>query len=999
MCKRNILTIVALAILVLAVGQVQAETVNVPNGTFHMYKPGTNYTVIAPYPGDGYCNGGFGENIPWLNATITYGDGTSGTTVDIPGWITPLESQGSPTQTAQLFSIGYDETDGSSCLNCFGAWSGQNGNLAESADSLGNLAAGSNYTLSAMVIGDAAPVTFELRAGGVAIPPSSSVTPAAPSDWEVISRTYQAGDLVAYVGQPLTIVVGTSRPGPGDPDLTGTRGRFDNISLSYEPLFPASGPIPADEATDVVRDVVLDWNPGVTAVNRDVYFGETFDDVNSATTGTAPHQGNQVETTFDPGRLKFGQTYFWRIDEVNAPPDSTIFTGDVWSFTVELIAYPIENVTATASSSIEGEGAENTVNGSGLDPNDLHSTDPEAMWISEAGDPGSASIQYEFDKPYKLHEMLVWNYNGGSILTMYGLKEVTIEYSTDGTNFSQLENVPEFVQATGGQGYPANTTVAFNGAAAKYVKIIANNNWGGGAGFFNQYGLSEVRFFGIPVYATKPYPDPGATDVDLDVVLGWKAGREAASHDVYVSADPNALTLAGPATEPVFDTASLDLALSQTYHWRVDEVNDAETPTTWQGDIWNFSTPEYLVVDDFESYNDLNPDDPDSKRIFLTWIGGDDDPDNGSQVGHDLYPFAELTTVNSGKQSMPLYYNNTNATNSEAAVDIDDLAIDRDWTKHGIKALTLRFYGDTNNSVEKMYVKIGGVKVPYDGIAENLTRMGWQMWYIDLASNGVNPGNVTELTIGFEPIGAVGGYGVVLIDDIRLYSHDRQLIEPVDPGAESLVAAWNFDEGNGTVATDSSGSGLNGTIVDAAWETGIQGSALLFNGVSSYVNIDGFKGITAVDGVQQAFTISNWIKTTTDGEMVTWGLQGAATRLSWRVESGILRTEHAAGNLRSDTPVNDDEWHHVALVVTEGASLRVPATQFYLDGLPDTTNSGSDTPYNLTPDSDVRIGMSGPQGGRFFTGLIDEVQLYDRALTGGELLWLAGGTQPYDKPF
>jgi len=336
MCKRNIFTIVAVAILVLAVGQVQAVEVTVPNGTFHMYKPGTNYTVIAPYPGDGYCNGGFGENIPWLNATITYGDGTSGTTVDIPGWITPLESQGSPTQTAQLFSIGYDETDGSSCLNCFGAWSGQNGNLAESAESLGNLAGGGNYTLSAMLIGNPDPVTFELRAGGVALIPSSSVTPVTPSDWEVISRTYQAGDLAAYVGQPMTIVVGTSRPGEGEPELTGTRGRFDNISLSYEPLFPASGPIPADEATDVVRDVVLDWNPGMTAVNRDVYFGETFDDVNSATTSSAPYRGNQVETTFVPGRLEFGQTYFWRIDEANAPPDSTIFTGSVWSFTVEL---------------------------------------------------------------------------------------------------------------------------------------------------------------------------------------------------------------------------------------------------------------------------------------------------------------------------------------------------------------------------------------------------------------------------------------------------------------------------------------------------------------------------------------------------------------------------------------------------------------------------------------------------------------------------------------
>jgi len=59
-----------------------------------------------------------------------------------------------------------------------------------------------------MLIGDAAPVTFELRAGGVALIPSSSVTPVAPGDWEVISRTYNAADIVAYVGQPMTIVVG-----------------------------------------------------------------------------------------------------------------------------------------------------------------------------------------------------------------------------------------------------------------------------------------------------------------------------------------------------------------------------------------------------------------------------------------------------------------------------------------------------------------------------------------------------------------------------------------------------------------------------------------------------------------------------------------------------------------------------------------------------------------------------------------------------------------------
>ncbi|MHC4542219.1 MAG: hypothetical protein ACYS74_20940 [Planctomycetota bacterium] len=49
---------------------------------------------------------------------------------------------------------------------------------------------------------------------------------------------------------------------------------------------------------------------------------------------------------------------------------------------------------------------------------------------------------------------------------------------------------------------------------------------------------------------------------------------------------------------------SSDLDLGSTYYWRIDEVNDAETPTTWQGDLWNFTTQEVIVVEDFEDYND-----------------------------------------------------------------------------------------------------------------------------------------------------------------------------------------------------------------------------------------------------------------------------------------------------------------------------------------------------------------------------------------------------------
>jgi hypothetical protein len=86
----------------------------------------------------------------------------------------------------------------------------------------------------------------------------------------------------------------------------------------------ARAPRPADEATDVPRDVVLSWTTGEFAALHDVYFGTAFDDVNDAgrdnPTGVLLSQG-QAAAAFDPpGVLDFAQTYYWRIDEVNAHP-------------------------------------------------------------------------------------------------------------------------------------------------------------------------------------------------------------------------------------------------------------------------------------------------------------------------------------------------------------------------------------------------------------------------------------------------------------------------------------------------------------------------------------------------------------------------------------------------------------------------------------------------------------------------------------------------------
>ncbi|UCD49430.1 MAG: carbohydrate binding domain-containing protein, partial [Phycisphaerales bacterium] len=206
---------------------------------------------------------------------------------------------------------------------------------------------------------------------------------------------------------------------------------LDRLYFGAEPPLPRrdlpTNPEPADEATDVWRDADLAWTPGAFAQAHDVYLGSDFNDVNTASRADPMDllvsQG-QGAATYDAGRLAYDQTYYWRVDEVNGPPDNAVIKGPVWSFTTEPFVYPIANVVATSNAlSSPTEQPVNAVDGSGLDENDLHSTTTSAMWLGSPGD-DPIYIQFEFDRLYKLHEMLVWNYNAEfEMILGFGLKD------------------------------------------------------------------------------------------------------------------------------------------------------------------------------------------------------------------------------------------------------------------------------------------------------------------------------------------------------------------------------------------------------------------------------------------------------------------------------------------------------------------------------------------------------------------------------------------------
>lgn len=301
------------------------------------------------------------------------------------------------------------------------------------------------------------------------------------------------------------------------------------------------------------------------------------------------------------------------------------------------------------------------------------------------------------------------------------------------------------------------------------------------------YAMSQAEILktmrGDLLRAQNPSPADGSTpDIKRAMPLIWSPGEKAAQHDVYFGKDEFAVDIADTS-----DTTGIyrgrQTAATYTppegvewdggaYYWRIDEFNTDGTITT--GGIWSFTVADFLLVDDFESYTD---DDANNEAIWQHWIDGFTVPNNGSQVGELLPPYAEQTIVHGGRQSMPLYYYNTaGVTNSEAVLT---LTAPRDWTSHDIAELSLWFFGESANIAEPLYVAIsnaGGTPVVAANADPAATQIDvWSEWRIPLlvfADQGINLRNVDKIAIGLggqSGMASTGGSGKMYIDDIRLY--------------------------------------------------------------------------------------------------------------------------------------------------------------------------------------------------------------------------------------
>jgi hypothetical protein len=258
--------------------------------------------------------------------------------------------------------------------------------------------------------------------------------------------------------------------------------------------------------------------------------------------------------------------------------------------------------------------------------------------------------------------------------------------------------------------------------------------------------------------------------------LSWSAGENASQHDVYFGTDEKAVDNAD-ASDTTGVYRGRQAATSYTpaegvewgggpYYWRIDEFNTDGSIV--KGRVWVFWSADYITVDDFESYNDLDPSDAASNRIFHAWLDGFDNPAiNGSIIGYGNPPFTEQTIVHSGNQSMPFFYDN-GVGKSEATLT---LSYPRDWTEEGVGILSLWLYGDASNAPETIYVVLNGTAGVDNDNPNAAQTASWTEWTIELQEFGLNLTNVDTITLGLgnRSNPAAGGSGMVFFDDIRLY--------------------------------------------------------------------------------------------------------------------------------------------------------------------------------------------------------------------------------------
>ncbi|MHC4206436.1 MAG: LamG domain-containing protein, partial [Planctomycetota bacterium] len=513
----------------------------------------------------------------------------------------------------------------------------------------------------------------------------------------------------------------------------------------------AYDPVPSDGSKYLAADVTtLSWTAGFEAKLHTIYFGDDYDTVANATGGT--QQGDASYTTES---LELDKTYYWRVDEFDG---TNTLTGDVWSFTTQpeiLVSDPnlvgwwkLDEGSGSIALDWSGHDNHGTLaddpawvpgyDGDALEfdgTNDTVrlSTGPAlagpidlsvAAWIKTAADSAGVIIQQR-NGGYNGEYRLMVNGSGQLDFMLYGDSDYQYTFATSRTvNDDSWHHVAAVRQGQNGYIYvdgklEASETGTIRGLDST-IQVAIGADIRDSVNYFNGT-IDDVRLYnkalteeeiqqvmrGDPLIAWGPSPANGSTpDIDTALPLSWSPGDNVSQHDVYFGTDQDAVADADTSTADIYRGRQNGTSYTPPegvewgggpYYWRIDEYNTDGSIS--KGKIWRFTVADFILIDNFESY------DSGENQIWFSWHDGLGygapgtanyyaGNGTGAAVGDETSPsYMEESIVNSGGKSMPVAYdNNKQGYSTYSEVELT-LTAPRDWTKHELAELSLWFRG------------------------------------------------------------------------------------------------------------------------------------------------------------------------------------------------------------------------------------------------------------------------------------------------------------------
>jgi hypothetical protein len=490
-----------------------------------------------------------------------------------------------------------------------------------------------------------------------------------------------------------------------------------NFGLGIRLQPQAYSPSPSDGEIDVARNATLSWRKGMYAATHDVYFGIDFNAVNEATIDR-PHgvlvSTGTADLTYNPGLLfDYGQTYYWRVDEVNAPDNPGLYRGDVWKFTILnfILIDSFETYTDTQPYRVFDawtDGWGTAANGAIVGYSEPDWTKNQHYVETLLSHSGKQCMPYSYNNDGKYSEATLKMADALKDWTQAGVDALSFWYRGYAAYVGGFQSLPDGVYEVTGAGADI---------------------WAGADEF--HFAYKEVPSGNVTIIAKVESLDPLNKDTKAGVMVRDSLDAGAA----------NAALLLTPDTTKGLRYQVRSSASAATVR------NDADMDPNAMAPYWlKLTRTSGGLIRAYRSSDGVTWTQFALKTVPMTMP---------IYVGLAMTSHVASTPA-TGRFSNVSFPDTTNAT-----------VATQPWTDVDVGIIT--------NDPEQMYVVVNDTAVVYSDSSTATVGDTWMEWSIPLSTfqdKGIDLTNVTSFGIGVGAKGETtraGGNGRLYIDDIRLY--------------------------------------------------------------------------------------------------------------------------------------------------------------------------------------------------------------------------------------